>query len=272
MLYLLKLRRNSNLELALIGGTGLQQIRLQHKKYQEIETPYGQVKLEIADVNGIEIAFLKRHGEGHTVPPHRINYRGNIWALKHIGVKRILATGAVGSLCPNYGVGELVLIDQFLDFTKSRIQTFYEGGEQGVLHVDVSQPYCSDLREKVCQAAQKINIDIKTSGVYVCTEGPRFETPAEIKMFKMLGGELVGMTGVPEVVLARELGMCYTTIALVTNAAAGIINQPLTHAEVMDTMNILSETVAKLVENTCILLNEDRKCYCATGNKEAGLF
>lgn len=260
------------MELALIGGTGLQQIKFQHNKNVSIETPYGLVKLEIADVNGTEIAFLKRHGEGHTVPPHRINYRGNIWALKQIGVKRILATGAVGSLSPKFGVGEITLIDQFLDFTKNRSQTFYEGGEQGVLHVDVSQPYCSDLREIVAHAAQNINIEIKTSGVYVCTEGPRFETPAEIKMFRMLGGELVGMTGVPEVVLARELGMCYATIALVTNAAAGIINQPLTHAEVIDTMDILSETVAKLVENTCTLLNKDQKCYCATGNKEAGLF
>ncbi|KUO65745.1 MAG: 5'-methylthioadenosine phosphorylase [Gracilibacter sp. BRH_c7a] len=260
------------MDLALIGGTGVQQIGFQHKENLDIETPYGTVNINVADVNGTEMAFLKRHGEGHTVPPHRINYRGNIWALKQIGVKRILATGAVGSLCSNFQVGEVTLIDQFLDFTKNRTQTFYEGGEQGVLHVDVSQPYCPDLREIITQAAQNINLNIKTSGVYVCTEGPRFETPAEIKMFRMLGGELVGMTGVPEVVLARELGMCYATIALVTNAAAGIINQPLTHAEVIDTMNVLGETVAKLVENTCTLLNKEQKCYCATSNKEAGLF
>ncbi len=260
------------MELALIGGTGLQQIRFHHKKTLEIDTPYGLVKLEIADINGMEIAFLKRHGEGHTVPPHLINYRGNIWALKHLGIKRILATGAVGSLCPDFRIGEIALIDQFLDFTKNRAQTFYEGGEQGVLHVDVSEPYCPDLREIIAEAAQNIDLEIKKSGVYVCTEGPRFETPAEIKMFRMLGGELVGMTGVPEVVLARELGMCYATMALVTNAAAGTINQPLTHAEVIDNMNILSEIVAKLVENTCTLLNKEQKCYCTTGNKEAGLF
>lgn len=260
------------MDLALIGGTGLQKLRFRDKKKLDIDTPYGPVTLSTADVHGMEIVFLKRHGEGHTVPPHGINYRGNIWALKQLGVKRILATGAVGAISPTYQVGEVALIDQFLDFTKNRSQTFYEGGEQGVLHVDLSQPYCPELRGILTEAAQIIDLKIKTSGVYVCTEGPRFETPAEIKMFRMLGGELVGMTGVPEVVLARELGMCYTTIALVTNAAAGITNQPLTHAEVIDTMNVLGEIVAKLVENACKLLNMERSCYCGTADREAGLF
>ena len=260
------------LDIALIGGTGLQRLRFRDKKTLDIDTPYGLITLKTADVNGTEIAFLKRHGEGHTVPPHLINYRANIWALKKLGVKKIIATGAVGSISPSYQVGEVALIDQFLDFTKNRTQTFYEGGDQGVLHVDVSQPYCSDLRGNIIQAAQNMDLKIKTTGVYVCTEGPRFETPAEIKMFRMLGGELVGMTGVPEVVLARELGMCYATIALVTNAAAGITKLPLTHAEVIDTMNVLAETVAKLVENTCTLITNEQNCYCATGNREAGSF
>lgn len=260
------------MELALIGGTGVQNLKFAHRDTLNIDTPYGWVTIGSADINGREIAFLRRHGKGHTVPPHRINYRANIWALKHIGVKRILATGAVGSISPKFKVGDIVIIDQFLDFTKNRVQTFYEGGEQGVLHVDVSQAYCPHLRDELIRSAEQIGLTMQKEGIYVCTEGPRFETPAEINMFRMLGGELVGMTGVPEVVLARELNMCYATIALVTNAAAGITNQPLTHAEVIDTMNLLGETVAKLVEKTCSLLKGEQSCYCASGNREAGLF
>ncbi|RNC63131.1 MAG: S-methyl-5'-thioinosine phosphorylase [Candidatus Dichloromethanomonas elyunquensis] len=260
------------MDFALIGGTGMDHLSLDRKKDITVDTPYGAVSLQTGEISGVEMVFLRRHGSGHTVPPHRINYRGNIWALKKLGVRKILATGAVGSIYPDYRIGDIVLVDQFLDFTKNRPQTFFDGGERGVLHVDVSEPYCPDLRKTILFGAQSIGVEVKTAGVYVCTEGPRFETPAEIKMYSILGGHLVGMTGVPEVVLARELGICYAAVALVTNEAAGISKQPLTHAEVTATMNMLGITAAKLINSTCRHLTKEQYCYCLTGGTEAGLF
>ena len=257
---------------ALIGGTGVEKLVLTDKSAIRVDTPYGPVNMEAGRLGNVDMVFLRRHGQNHTVPPHAINYRGNIWALKEIGVKKILATGAVGSIVSEFKTGDLVLVDQFLDFTKNRPLTFYEGGEHGVLHVDVSEPYCPALRQEILVGAEKLGLKIHHGGVYVCTEGPRFETPAEIRMFRMLGGQVVGMTGVPEVVLARELGLCYASIALITNQAAGISEEPLTHAEVIATMNILGETIAKLVEITCRNQASNQKCACATANKEAGLF
>ncbi|HHV65223.1 MAG TPA: S-methyl-5'-thioadenosine phosphorylase [Peptococcaceae bacterium] len=260
------------MEWALIGGTGVEKLPLKHSSSLRVDTPYGLISLETGMLGEKSLVFLKRHGEGHSVPPHLINYRGNIWALKKMGVKKILATGAVGSISADFHIGDIVLVDQFLDFTKSRPQTFFEGGEQGVLHVDVSEPYCPILRQRIVQCAENLGLTVKNGGVYVCTEGPRFETPAEIRMYKTLGGQVVGMTGVPEVVLARELGMCYATLALVTNEAAGITQKPLTHSEVIATMNMLGETVAQLIEAIIDNDIEDQGCYCSTGNKEAGMF
>lgn len=260
------------MDVALIGGTGVENLTLEGKRPETVKTPYGSVSLETGRLGKTEMAFLRRHGEKHTVPPHLINYRANIWALKQMGVKKILATGAVGSISADYRIGDMALVDQFLDFTKSRPQTFYEGGEQGVLHVDVTEPYCPDLRQKILGSSEALGLKLKNGGVYVCTEGPRFETPAEIKMFKLLGGHLVGMTGVPEVVLARELGMCYAAIALVTNEAAGISKEPLTHSEVIATMNMLGENLAMLVGNSSGSLGREQTCYCSNGNREAGLF
>ena len=260
------------MDFALIGGTGVEKLILSSKSEVTIDTPYGSVDLEAGQIGETDMVFLKRHGDKHNVPPHAINYRGNIWALKQIGVRKIIATGAVGSIVSDYKIGDIILIDQFLDFTKSRPNTFFEGGASGVLHVDVSEPYCSDLRKEIVISGKRLGLNIKNGGIYVCTEGPRFETPAEIRMLRMLGGQLVGMTGVPEVVLARELGMCYASMALVTNEAAGISKEPLTHAEVIATMNMLGETIAKLVEDTCRTLEREQRCYCFTGNSEAGLF
>jgi len=260
------------LDFALIGGTGVEKLVLKNKSSLKVDTPYGPVDLETGNIGDVELAFLKRHGYRHAVPPHAINYRGNIWALGQIKVKKIIATGAVGSIAEDIKIGDIVLCDQFLDFTKSRPQTFFEGGERGVLHVDVTEPYCPDLRKKIMMVGEKNGLNIRNGGVYVCTEGPRFETPAEINMYRICGGHLVGMTGVPEVVLARELGMCYASMALVTNEAAGISKEPLTHLEVIDTMEMLSETVARIVEDTCKILDREQRCYCSTGNSEAGLF
>lgn len=215
---------------------------------------------------------MRRHGENHAVPPHLVNYRGMIWALGELGVRRVVATAAVGSLSAGYRLGDLVLLDQFLDFTKNRPQTFYEGGRQGVLHVDMTEPYCRDVQKVILTAAGNLGLVVKNGACYVCTEGPRFETPAEIRMFRSWGAHVVGMTSVPEVILARELGMCYATVAMVTNEAAGIANHPLSHAEVIESMKELEIRVAQLIQATFDLLMPDQKCLCASANAEAGKF
>lgn len=237
-----------------------------------METPYGTVESIIGKLGAQELVCMSRHGGSHAIPPHLVNYRANIWALRNLGVRKILATAAVGSLSPNFHTGELVLLDQFLDFTKTRPGTFYEGGQQGVLHVDMTEPYCSAVRQVIMGASEQLGFVLKNGACYVCTEGPRFETPAEIRMFQRLGADLVGMTSVPEVVLARELGMCYATIGMVTNEAAGIANHPLSHAEVMESLKELGLKAALLIEETFKLLTYGQTCLCASANVEVGKF
>ncbi|MCF6464742.1 S-methyl-5'-thioinosine phosphorylase [Clostridium sp. Cult2] len=205
---------------AIIGGTGVYDIGESHNRL--VHTKYGEVELDLINIDGEEIVFLSRHGKNHTTPPHRINYRANMMALKEIGVEYIYATAAVGSCNENYAPGDVVIIKDFLDFTKSRPITFFEGGEEKVKHVDMSNPYCKNLRDKFYLMAKEEGIEIKGEAVYVCTEGPRFETASEINMFKHLGGDVVGMTNVPEVVLAKELGICYATIGIISNWCAGM--------------------------------------------------
>lgn len=258
-------------KIGFIGGTGVYDPALLSNVSEEtVGTSYGTVKVKIGEYKGINVAFLARHGENHAVPPHKINYRANITAMKKIGVERLLATGAVGSLNLEMRPGEFVLVDQFLDFTKNRIQTFFEDSESGVVHVDMTDPYCLEFRKIVANAARSLDLSVKTKGTYVCTEGPRFETPAEIKMYSALGGDLVGMTSVPEVVLAREAEICYTTIAMVTNFGAGISPTPLTHAEVIEAMRINNENLKRLVMRTIEILPQERHCQCQNALEELG--
>ncbi|HHX77009.1 MAG TPA: S-methyl-5'-thioadenosine phosphorylase [Firmicutes bacterium] len=243
-------------ELAVIGGTGVYDPDiLVDLREIEVETPYGPpVKLTTGIYEGKEVAFLPRHGSKHGVPPHKINYRANMAALKKIGVKRVYATAAVGSMNRDMKPGEAVLLDQFIDFTKSRITTYYDGGEAGVVHTDFTEPYCSELRGIMIAAAKEEGVILHERGTYICTEGPRFETSAEIRLFSSWGADVVGMTNVPEVTLARELGLCYCTIALVTNFAAGIAGKILTHQEVLEAManNIINlrKLLARGIRNT----------------------
>jgi 5'-methylthioadenosine phosphorylase len=173
-----------------------------------------------------------------------------------------------------YQPGDFVLLDQFIDFTKSRVMTFYEGGGQGVVHVDMTEPYCPEIRGLLVKAASKANVPLKSPGVaYICTEGPRFETPAEIKMFSQLGGQVVGMTSVPEVILAREAEICYATIGMVTNYAAGISPDPLTHQEVVETMQQTQGRLRKLIVAVIEHAYEyKRECSCKSAIAELGKF
>lgn len=213
---------------AIIGGTGVYSTG-QNKREEKINTKFGEVELDIVNIDGEDIVFLARHGKSHSVPPHLINYRANIMALKEIGVNYIYATAAVGSCNKNYAPGDVVVINDFIDFTKLRPVTFFDGGEEPVKHVDMSDPYCKNMREKFYQRAEEAGLDIKGNAVYVCVEGPRFETASEIQMYKNLGGDVLGMTTVPEVVLAKELGICYSTIGIITNWCTGISGEIQLH-------------------------------------------
>jgi len=250
-------------KLAVIGGTGVYDPDIMSDiKDERVVTAYGQVDLKIGFYGRKEVAFLNRHGGGHTVPPHLVNYRANIAALKKLGVKHVLATAAVGSLNPAMQPGHFIFVDQFLDFTKGRMQTFFDGGDSGVAHTDMTSPYCPELREILFRAARSLGVTAHFTGTYVCTEGPRFETAAEIRMYRLLGGDLAGMTGVPEAVLAREAEMCYAAIAVVTNFAAGISPGRLAHQEVVEMMGKNGENIRKVVMQAVDRVDEGRSCTC----------
>ncbi len=251
------------LEYGIIGGTGVYDPQLLDElRDEQVMTPYGDVSVQVGTFNGVEIAFMPRHGKGHSIPPHKVNYRANIWALKRLGVRCALATAAVGSLNPEMRPGHFVIIDQFLDFTKHREHTFFDGGDAGVVHTDVTDPYCPRLRERLLEQAERLELTSHDGGVYVCAEGPRFESAAEIRAFRLLGGDVVGMTNVPESVLAREAGLCYAAMAMVTNMAAGISEQPLTHDEVVEIMAENTENVRRLALETIVAGPAGSECLC----------
>ena len=192
---------------------------------------------------------LTRHGAGHSVPPHLINYRANIAALQQAGVRDVFAINVVGGVDPQLTPGSLVCIDDFLDFTKSRIGTFHDGtGPEGVVHTDVLEAYNPELRREILQAAEQVQQDIQDRGVYACFEGPRFESPAEIRLCALLGVAVVGMTGVPEVTLALEAKLRYAAISLVVNPAAGLSDEPITLEELNAVLAASSAKVLKVLE------------------------
>ncbi|MHB1957168.1 MAG: S-methyl-5'-thioadenosine phosphorylase [Sulfobacillus sp.] len=250
---------------AVIGGTGVYDAQwLENVAEKTIDTPYGKALVLEGRISHIHdpVYFMNRHGLDHSVPPHLVNYRANLFALRSLGVERVVATTAVGSLNVDFEPGTMVLADQFLDFTKARAHTFHQGGPTGVVHTDMTEPYCPYSRHVLQSVAAAREIPCHNGGVYVATEGPRFETPAEIRAFRLLGGDVVGMTGVPEVVLARELGLCYSTVSLVTNFAAGLASAPLTHQEVLE---VMAQNVAHLrtvLVNALPALTEPGDCQC----------
>ncbi|HHV38483.1 MAG TPA: S-methyl-5'-thioinosine phosphorylase [Tepidimicrobium sp.] len=251
---------------AIIGGTGVYKAgNIVTKKV--VDTMYGQVELDILDIDGEDIVFLARHGKDHSVPPHLINYRANMMALKRAGVEYIYSTVAVGSCNENYKPGDIVVIEDFLDFTKSRPLTFFEGGNEPVRHVDMSHPYCKNLIDRFYDMAKREGLVIGGSGVYVCTEGPRFETAQEIQMFKRLGGDVVGMTNVPEVVLAKELGICYSAIGIVSNWCTGMAGEITLH-DIQGTIEANRERLTQVfMEVFREGLNKDN-CNCSNSLME----
>jgi 5'-methylthioadenosine phosphorylase len=252
--------RTDKKKIGIIGGSGIYEIAKNevNVNIKTIETPYGDsVDVSLFKIYDKDIVFIPRHKVGHKIPPHKINYRANIFALKKLGVNQIIATNAVGSLKTEISPGSLVLPDDFIDLTSKREKTFYD---DEVVYVDFTQPYCNRLRDIISKQGKLIS-----SGVYVCTEGPRFETPAEIKMFQKLNWDLVGMTGLPEAILAREKEMCYSSICIVSNYSTTLSKNQLTIDEVFEIMDLkkieVIEIIFKSIENMPI--NYDCSCLNA---------
>lgn len=252
--------------LAIIGGTGFD-LRGEHAPFSEIHgelihTQWGAAHVTRArprQSGGRDVVFLHRHADPHVpgrrrVPPHKINYRANIAALKKIGVTSILASTAVGSLRPEWPSGTLVLLDQFIDCTTGRAKTFFD---ERAVHVDVSEPYCGGLRALLRQVAADSGLELQDGGTYLCTDGPRFETAAEIRAYARWGADVVGMTGVPEAALAREASISYAAVSIVTNAAAGISPHQLTQNEVLTTMAAIFPCVAQLFLKVALSYEDD---------------
>ena len=230
-------------------GSGLYELYTEDgSKIVSVSTKYGNTT--VAEIKGIGLArtfVMLRHGSNHTIPPHLINYRANIQAAKDLGVNYIIATASVGAINPKYSVSQYVVLDQFLDFTKHREFTFFSDPSESFRHTDMTHPYSERVRKALIKAARTQRVQkFHTRGTYVCTEGPRFETPAEIRMFRRIGGDVVGMTGVPEVVLANEVGIDYGTLAQVTNMAAGLQSK-ITQSEVVETMQKSLQQTKKII-------------------------
>ena len=253
---------------AIIGGSGVKSIVKGQSNV--LGTPYGPTPpLTFGEVSGKPAVFLPRHGEHHENPPHKVNYRANIWGLKSLGVERIIATNAVGGIDAQLSPGDIVSPVDVIDFTKSRAETFYDGPP--VTHIDVSQPYCPKVREALDTASIENRRQLKPNIVMACTEGPRYETPAEIRMLQKLGCGIVGMTGAPEVFLARELEVCYASISFVTNMAAGM-QRTLSATEVEERGRETSLVLTKIITSAIARIPKSRQdCPCGTALVNAQL-
>ncbi len=207
---------------AIIAGTAIYRIPSIEMRRETITTRYGEVEVLLGQGENQDLIFLPRHGPEHATPPHRVNYRANIQALVELGAKNVLAAYAVGSINRSIPPLGLVAIDDFMDFTSNREKTFFDGGTDGVHHIDMSVPFCPELRTRLLKKAAELNIDIVPNGTYACTNGPRLESPAEIRMYEKLGADVIGMTAVPELVLAKEKELCFAAVGFSVNWAAGI--------------------------------------------------
>jgi len=246
--------------LAIIGGTGLEECFPEEMKIR-VGTPYGpSAPIFMSHETFRDVAFLKRHGDRHSIPPHKINYRANIWALHSLGVERVLASNAVGAIDSSFKIGDFVVPSDFVDFTKSRASTFYD--DAPVTHVDVSNLYCPELRGALVKATTRYARIVRDEGIYLCTDGPRYESPAEIRMFRSLGCSVVGMTGLPEAVLASELGICYASLCYVTNMAAGM-EAHISAEDVVAKGREMGRNMQKVLLEALELVPKRRNCLCS---------
>jgi 5'-methylthioadenosine phosphorylase len=258
-------------EVGVIAGSGLYEMPgLKMLREERIETPYGDpsTPYAIGELGGVEVAFLPRHGVPHRIPPAQVNYRANIWGFKELGVKRILSMNATGGINADLKPGHIVICDQVIDMTQGARPSTYYGLEE-VVHVDFTDPFCNELREALLEAGRKAGISLVDGGTYVCVNGPRLESRAEIKHFSIIGADIVGMTGMPEASLAREVEICIACVSVVTNYAAGISTHKLTTKEVVDVMAETTEKLKLLIKETLPLLPQERACPCKDALKDS---
>lgn len=252
-------------KIGIFGGSGFYSLLKRAKSYA-IHTPYGSPsdRFTVGELSGVPVAFLPRHGRHHQYPPHRINYRANVWGMKELGVERIISPGACGSLQKDIPPGTFVLCDQFVDRTARQECTFYDG--PAAVHISCSDPYCSQLREICTEAAEKLGIPCRNGGTAVIIQGPRFSTRAESRWYHTLGWHVINMTQYPEVVLARELGMCYLNISLVTDWDVWVADEEgvksVTAEEVGRVFKENNEKLLRLLEEMIPVVPEERTCGC----------
>lgn len=251
-------------KIGIIGGSGLENITFLSFYGEEfIETPYGRpsCKYKIYKNNDVMVYSLSRHGDDHRFAPHQINYKANIYGFHLAEVKEILSFSAAGGINLNYKSGDLVLTDDAIDNTVRGNITFYDRAGY-VVHIDMSQPFCPSVRQKLKESANLCGIKLIENGTYICTNGPRFETPAEIKMFRAWGADMVGMTLFPEVTLSKEMGICYANISLITNVAAGVEgSRKLTSDEVIEEAQRSALKISQIIEQY-IKYDKREECNC----------
>jgi 5'-methylthioadenosine phosphorylase len=259
--------RGIKAELGVFGGSGFYNF-LNIKEELKLKTPFGEPSdtIIIGEMDGKNVAFLPRHGRKHSIPPHKINYRANVYAMKELGVKRIFGPCAAGSLQPNIKPGDFVICDQFVDRTNCRIDTFYDGPE--VTHVSTAEPYCPVLKDIVLKSAKKLGINYHENGTVVIIQGPRFSTKSESRWYSGQGWEVINMTQYPEAALARELEICYVNISLITDYDAGLDGnpdiKPVSGSEVIKIFNENNEKLRSLLFSAIPNVPQERNCVCAT--------
>ena len=259
--------RHKQASIAVIGGSGMYGL-FAAPDVVTIDTPYGEPSgpVTTGDIDGVAVAFLPRHGPAHAIPPHRINHRANLWALQSIGVERVIAPAAVGSLRVDMAPGHLVVCDQFIDHTGgTHSATYFDGPD--VAHVSLAEPYCAELRPLAGDTARAVGFTVHDAGTVVVVPGPRFSTRAESRRYGAEGGDVINMTQYPEVALARELGMCYVNLSLVTDYDAGIEDQPdvaaVTQHVVMARFAEHVTTLRSALERLVARAAGPRRCRCA---------
>lgn len=246
-------------QIAIIGGTGLATLKnLRIKRREVMRTPYGQPSgpLLHGELCNSEVVFLPRHGRGHTIPPHMVNYRANIWALRETGVQQVIAVAAVGGIRRDMEPGRLAFPEQIIDYTWSRMHTYFEQDLSQVTHIDFTEPYSPGLRKALVEAARSLELEAVENGTYGATQGPRLETAAEINRMERDGCDLVGMTGMPEAALARELELDYACCAVIVNWAAGRGHGIISMHDIEAKLTVGMEKVRRLLESAIPLAAE----------------
>lgn len=262
---------NGAVEIAIIGGTGIYDNDLfREERTIKSHTPYGPPSdsITVGMFGERKIAFLPRHGKGHRIPPHMINYRANIWALKNLGVRRIIAPSAVGSLNYGFAPGDIMLPDQFIDFTKNRNYSFFDGSQ--ACHISMADPFCNDLRRTANKCINSLGIKFHDKGTYVCIEGPRFSTRSESKMFRdVYHADIIGMTLIPECILARESEICYLSISTITDYDVWA-ERPVSSKDIIEILQKNADTTRTIISKLIPLISNDRTdCSCGSALDEA---